>query len=215
MLLRKHKFHYMNSLPEIDSNAIFAVNHSNRYDIPYTCEILSRQCYILLGKQPLEPVDRVAFVLNGAVWVDRKSREDKKLAVAKMIGILRNGANIIMFPEGTWNLTASKPMLPLYWGIIDIAKASERPIIPIILEYSVKYCYVAFGKPMYIMHGDDKGIKIEELNEQFSTLKWNIWEEYHDVGYDTVQEWEAEVQKRITEYPKLDYEYEKSVVRKV
>ena len=100
-LLRKHEFVYVNKVPKISGNAIFAVNHSNRYDIPYICEILSRQCYVLLGKQPLEPIDRLAFILNGTVWVDRKSRKDKKNSVAKMIKLLCSGANLVIFPEGT------------------------------------------------------------------------------------------------------------------
>lgn len=213
-LLRKHDFVYVNEVPKISGNAIFAVNHSNRYDIPYTCEILSRQCYVLLGKQPLEPIDRLAFILNGTVWVDRKSREDKKNSVAKMIKLLCNGANLVIFPEGTWNLTPSKPMLPLYWGIIDIAKASGRPIVPIILEYTEKNCYVAFGESMEISPADDKGEKISELNDRFATLKWSIWEQFSDTGCSTDKEWNAEVQKRLAEYPKLDYEYETSVIRK-
>ena len=213
-LLRKHEFVYVNEVPKISGNAIFAVNHSNRYDIPYTCEILSRQCYVLLGKQPLEPIDRLAFILNGTVWVDRKSREDKKNSVAKMIKLLCSGANLVIFPEGTWNLTPSKPMLPLYWGIIDIAKASGRPIVPIVLEYTNEKCYVAFGESMHISPADDKGEKISELNDRFATLKWSIWEQFSDTGCNTAEEWNAEVQKRLAEYPKLDYEYETSVIRK-
>ncbi len=213
-LLRKHKFIYVNEIPKISGNAIFAVNHSNRYDIPYTCEILSRQCYVLLGKQPLEPIDRLAFILNGTVWVDRKSREDKKNSVAKMIKLLCNGANLVIFPEGTWNLTPSKPMLPLYWGVIDIARASGRPIVPIILEYTDEKCYVAFGESMQISPTDDKGEKISELKDRFATLKWSIWEQFPDTGYNTAKEWQAEVHKRLAEYPKLDYEYEASVIRK-
>jgi len=213
-ILRKHKLVLVNNLPKIDGNAIFAVNHSNRYDIPYTCEVLGRQCYVLIGKQPLELIDRQAFILNGTVWVDRKSREDKKKSVAKIINLLRNGANLVIFPEGTWNLTPSKPMLPLYWGIIDIAKASGRPIIPIVLEYTDENCYVAFGDSMTITADADKGESIRELTDRFTTLKWTIWERFSDTGCNTAEEWEAEVQKRFAEYPKLDYEYEKSVVRK-
>lgn len=213
-LLRKHDFVYVNKVPKISGNAIFAVNHSNRYDIPYTCEILSRQCYVLLGKQPLEPIDRIAFILNGTVWVDRKSREDKKNSVAKMIKLLCSGANLVIFPEGTWNLTPSKPMLPLYWGIIDIAKASGRPIVPIVLEYTNEKCYVAFGESMHISPADDKGEKISELNDRFATLKWSIWEQFSDTGCNTAEEWSAEVHKRLAEYPKLDCEYETSVIRK-
>lgn len=46
-------------------------------------------------------------------------------------------------------------------------------------------------------------------------MKWDIWElfllEYRaNVGK---QEWDCEIQRRIAEYPKLDYTYEKSCVR--
>lgn len=213
-LLRKHALVFVNSATKISGNAIYAVNHSNRYDIPYTCELLSKQSYVLVGKQPLEPIDRLAFILNGAVWVDRKSRKDKNISVAKMIKLLCDGANLVIFPEGTWNLTPSKPMLPLYWGVIDIAKFSCKPIIPMVLEYTDKKCYVAFGESMTIYPNDDKGDKISELNDQFSTLKWTIWEKFPDTGCNTLDEWNAEVKKRLSEYPKLDYKYETSVIRK-
>ena len=131
-----------------------------------------------------------------------------------MIMVLRKGANLIIFPEGTWNLTPSKPMLPLYWGVIDIARYSGKPIIPVILEYTDKKCYVAFGSPMYISQGDDKGEKIKELSDIMAALKWQIWEKYRDTGCNTAAEWDNEAKKRVTNYPKLDYEYECSVIRK-
>ena len=213
-LIRKHEFVFTNFVPKISGNAIYAVNHSNRYDIPYTCELLSRQCYVLLGNQPLKPIDRLAFILNGAVWVDRKSREDRNNSKAKMIKLLHNKTNLVIFPEGTWNLTPSKPMLPLYWGVIDIARFSCKPIIPMVLEYTDKKCYVAFGESMTIYPNDKKGDKIGVLNDQFSTLKWTIWEKFPDTGCNTLDEWNAEVKKRLSEYLKLDYKYETSVIRK-
>ncbi|MBQ9766424.1 MAG: 1-acyl-sn-glycerol-3-phosphate acyltransferase [Lachnospiraceae bacterium] len=176
--------------------------------------MLERQSYVLLGKQPLEIIDRLAFILNGVVWVDRKNREDKKKAVIKMKKLLKAGANLIIFPEGTWNLTPSKPMLPLYWGVIDIAKDSCKPIIPIVLEYTDSKCYVAFGDIITIPKQADKGESIDKVSDSFATLKWTIWERFDDIGYDTLAEWDAEVHKRVAEYPKLDYEYEKSIVRK-
>ena len=212
--MRKHEFVFLNEIPETDGNVIFAANHSNKYDIPYTCEAVSRHCYVLIGKQPLEPIDRLAFHLNGTVWVDRKDSTDKKRATDDMIMVLRKGANLIIFPEGTWNLTPSKPMLPLYWGVIDIARYSGKPIIPVILEYTDKKCYVAFGSPMYISQGDDKGEKIKELSDIMAALKWQIWEKYRDTGCNTAAEWDNEAKKRVTNYPKLDYEYECSVIRK-
>ena len=131
-----------------------------------------------------------------------------------MISLLSDGANMIIFPEGTWNLPPSKPMLPLYWGIIDIAKRAKKPIVPVILEYTNDRCYAAFGEPMTVSEHDDKGAKITELSDAMATLKWTIWESCPDTGCADAAEWEAEANRRVAAYPMLDYEYEQSVVRK-
>lgn len=39
-MIRKHQFDVLNEHPSIEGNAIYAVNHSNRYDIPYVCEAI-------------------------------------------------------------------------------------------------------------------------------------------------------------------------------
>lgn len=212
--LRRHELVFVNTMPRIKGNAIFAVNHSCKYDIPYVLESLSQSAYVIVGKQPLKLLDRFSFMLNGVVWVDRKNSVDKKASVAKMKKLLCNGANLVIFPEGTWNLTPSKPMLPLYWGIVDIARYSCKPIVPIVLEYTDSKCYVAFGERMQVVGDDDKGKKIKEINDQLSTLKWTIWEQFPDTGYNTLEEWNTELHNRLSEYPKLNYKYENSVIRK-
>lgn len=53
------------------------------------------------------------------------------------------------------------------------------------------------------------------MSDSMETLKWDIWEMF-PVGKRSKQlkkEFEEMVQKRIEEYPKLDVEYEKSVIR--
>lgn len=213
-LIRKHDFQFYNFPPKLLTNAIYAVNHSCSLDIPYACEAINKHCYVLIGKQPLNIIDRVFFKLNGAVWVDRKDKLSRNRASCKMINLLNNGANILLFPEGTWNLTPSKPMLPLYWGIIDIAKQSKKPIIPIVLEYCNEKCIVAFGESIIINDSDDKKRKIMDLIDAFASLKWAIWENYTYCGYNSFKEWEKEIEQRISDYPKLNIEYETSIIRK-
>ena len=120
-----------------------------------------------------------------------------------------------MYPEGTWNLTPSKPMLPLYSGIVDLAKATGVPIIPIVAEYHQECCYVKFGQPLYMDKRIDKQQGIDLVSDSMSTLKWDIWEIFPVVkrAKQSEMEFEEMVQKRIKEYPKLDVEYEKSVIR--
>lgn len=141
----KHQLHIMNSRPDIDGNVIYAINHSCKLDMVYASGVIAVHSYVLAGRQRMRLVDRLVFFLNGVIYVDRKSKDDKLLAKEKMRRILTEGQNLCMFPEGTWNLTPSKPMLPLYWGIIDIARETERPIIPLVLEFKEKACYVQWG----------------------------------------------------------------------
>lgn len=213
--VRKHKFVYLNKMPEFTSNAIFAVNHSCKNDIPYACEAIGQQCYVLVGKQPLNLIDRLFFNINGTIWVDRKDKRSRKDSANAMVDLLNKGANILIFPEGTWNLTPSKPMLPLYWGIIDVAKQARKPIIPVVLEYSGDTCFVSFGECICVDKGDDKSSKINELTDSLATLKWLLWEKVPNIGYASEYEWLSEMRKRITEYPKLDIKYEMSVIRQI
>lgn len=214
---KKHKLHILNSHPQVIGNAIYAVNHSCRYDIPYAAEAIKRHSYVLIGKQRLNILDRIAFFLNGVVFVDRKSRSDKMIAKNKMKELVLRGENLVTFPEGTWNLTPSKPMLPLYWGIIDIARETKRPIIPLVLEYEKEICFIKWGEPIYVAQTDTKQKRIEQLSDEMASIRWDIWEMYPSMsrGEFDGTEWEEEKCRRISEYPKLDYEYERSVILEV
>lgn len=213
---RKHQLHILNSHPPINGNTIYAINHSCKYDMPYASEIIKRHAYVLAGKQRLDLVDRAAFFLNGVIYVDRKSKCGKAEAKKKMKYIVSRGLNLCVYPEGTWNLTPSRPLLPLYWGIIDVARETGCPIIPLVLEYRAGDCYAQFGEPVCVALGDQKKDKIEELAEKMATLKWNIWEMFPAVSRKELEktEWEQEKRRRLAEYPKLDYEYEASIILK-
>lgn len=120
-----HEVRILNEHPEVHQNVIYAVNHSCCRDMPIASRIIRKHIYVLAGKQALKFVDWLALTLNGVIWVDRKDKESKRRAAAKMSQLLRRGENICMYPESTWNLTPSKPVLPLYWGIVDLARGER------------------------------------------------------------------------------------------
>lgn len=217
-ILLGQKIHILNSRPNLDEKcALYVANHSCRYDIPFACEIIGHRSNVLVGKQNLEFVDRLCFILNGVIWVDRHSSIDKKKASQKMQELLLKDESVLMFPERTWNLEPSKPMLPMYWGCIDIARYANVPIVPFVLEYKGKDCYVKFGMPIYVRETDEKSGKFEELSETMATLKWDIWEEFSVAKREEIDlfEWNREKVARIKAYPKLDYEYEMSCMLKI
>ena len=212
---RKHRFFFLNQHPDIEENCIYAVNHSCKWDCQYMMELGRGRCYILAGKQRLLLLDRVVLHLNGAVWVDRKDKASKAASKEKMLKVLKKGHCLCVFPEGTWNLRPSLPVLPLYWGIVDVAKNSRLPIVPMCFEYHEKECIVKYGEAFLVSEEEEKGEVINRLRDTFATLKWEIWagssvEHRRDVSD---KYWEEEIARRLREYKKLDYEYEMSCVR--
>lgn len=205
----------LNSMPKVEGNKLFAINHSCIKDMPVASDVICEHVYVLVGKQRLDLIDRIFFFLNGVVYVDRKNKKNKVKGLKKMLNILRGGKNLAIFPEGTWNLTPSKPMLPLNWGIIDLAKQTGVPIIPLILEYHSDCCYAKYGEPIYINEEMDKQSGIEQLEEAMATLKWDIWEMFpvQKRTDEMKAEFEEMVQERVAEYPKFNFEYEMSVIR--
>lgn len=212
----RQKIFCMNKKPEIRRNAIYAFNHSCHMDIPIACEIIKKHCYLIIGIQQLKAVDKLFFCMNGTVWIDRHDKASRQKGVKQVLELLKAGKNILYFPEGTWNLHPAKLSLPLYWGGIRIAKEADCPIIPVCLEYYNTNVYVKFGNPVYVLADDDNTVKINELEDSFSTLKWEIWEQFPIVKRATFMlDWKQEVKRRIEAYSKLDYEYEKTVIRKL
>ena len=110
MLLSRTKVKYKiivenNYVAAADKPIIFACNHSAFPDIPIALRAVKRHCYTLIGKQKLAFVDKIFFFLAGAVWVDRKNKEDSAFSKERIIAYLKKGKSILWFPEATWNLT--------------------------------------------------------------------------------------------------------------
>ena len=108
-------------------------------------------------------------------------------------------------------------MLPMYWGVIDLAKQSGCPIIPLVLELRDNACYAKFGDLLYCSPQDEKKDRFAKLEEAMATIKWEIWESFPIVerGSINADERSTEVRKRLLEYPILNYDYEKQFIREM
>lgn len=200
----------------VEGPVIYSVNHSNCHDVPTISEISDEHFFLLAGVQRLRLVDKIAFFLLGRVYVDRKNKESKQRSKEQMIDLVSKGNNLLIFPEGTWNVTPNKLTLPLNWGIIDIAKATGAVIKPINLEYIKDKCYVNIGDDIIVLPTDTKEDKIEELKEAMATLKWEILEMQGVFSRTSITEKDFECYStdRFEEYKNLNVQYEKDIIRK-
>ncbi len=229
----KHRIVYDNTFcHENDRAIIFAVNHTRFQDTPIVCQImhtlLKKRGYIFAGTQKLSLADNVFFFCYGSLFLDRKNEEDRllrekykkycnkkgtELARLAMEEYLKNGRNMIVFPEATWNMSDEKLMLPMRWGIIKIAQSTGAQIIPTILYYDdeLMECHVSFSKPMVIEQNADAKREIINLRDNMASIRFSYFREVKRADLDIGKE-RDKIKSVLTEYPNYDYEYEQSVV---
>lgn len=199
-----------------DRPVIYAVNHHSYMDTPIVCRTIPKRGYIFSGKQRLGFTDWLYFVLNGVIFVDRKNKADMAASKDALLAYLGKNQSIIIFPEGTWNLTDSEPMMHMKWGIIDVAKEAGAQIVPIILEYDRenKKCFMRFGSPLVFTPIDNKADGICKLRDTMATMRWKSWERK---GIFSRAEMDIDAERKvmrysIKEYPLIDWEYESSCI---
>lgn len=195
---------------------IYASNHFCFADTPIMGRITSKRSYILLGKQQLGFSDWLYFILNGVIFVDRKDKKDMAASKQAMSAYLNNGRSIVIFPEGTWNLTDNLLMLPMKWGIIDIAKETGAQIIPTALDYDREQekCNIRFGMPLVISPEDSNADAIATLRDTLATMRWDDWERkgtFSRIDLDMDAE-RKKLHYSVEEYPPIDWEYESSCI---
>lgn len=110
-----------------DRPIIFALTHVGKFDIEVSAIGIKDHFYLLSGDyEHLQGLVDGAFLLvNGVLYFNEKVKWDRAEVVDRMIDHLKLGGNLMYFPEGTWNLKPELPMLPCYWGIVDIAQKSN------------------------------------------------------------------------------------------
>ena len=126
-----HRNIYLEELKK-DQSYIFVANHISYLDaalIPKTF----RHSIRALGKVEMAKVPVFGFIYkNAIVTVDRSSAENRAKSVLLLKSILKKGISILVFPEGTFNMT-HKPLKEFYDGAFRIAIETQTPIKPVVL----------------------------------------------------------------------------------
>ena len=202
--------------PVPDKPIIFAVNHSCSWDVPVLFQATGMHSYLLSGKQNLNFADWLFFRLNGTIWVDRKNKASMRAVKDALTASLKSGQSLLWFPEGTWNLTDSLPVMPLKWGIISVAQQADAQIIPVNLWYDRERTGVSvrFGSPIFGRQLEDPISGIELLRDSMAGVWWDnlssqpitrrnqvTKEQLQRFYYDTLMD-----------YPPLDILYEQSII---
>jgi len=139
-------------------------------------EAVEEPFFILAANDVPMPLNlRIIFKLLGAISLDRSNKEDKKRMLERASKISAKGYNVAYTPEAVNNFTDA--ILYHFWpGIIDNAKNSNKPILPIATFDKDNKVYVKFGKPYKVNSSDNRDITATILRDEIATLLWDIWE---------------------------------------
>ena len=203
-----------------DRPIIYAVTHVGKFDIEVVSEAIKDHYYLLSGDyEHLQGlIDEKFLSVNGVFYFNEKDKKDRKAVSGKMIEHLKQNGNLMYFIEGTWNLTPNLPMLPCYWGIVDIAKEGNAIIVPVACEQYGKKFKINIGKNFdmkkYGEGNEEKSRAIGDLRDTLSTLKWEIWESEEPLKREELNgdEWDKYVEQRFSEWPYFNKEYIKDLV---
>lgn len=188
---------------------IFAVTHIGKFDIQIVTEAIKDHYFLLSGdyEHIQGSFDAPFLALNGVLYFNENVKSDRKSVSEKMINLLQNGGNIMYFPEGCWNLSPNLPVLPLFWGIIDVARYSGAYIIPIAVEQYNKHFKINIGDIFdvndYKDNQQEKATAIIDLRNIMAAMKYEIWETESIVCRNDIQDdyWLNNVIQRLDEFP--------------
>jgi len=133
-------------LREVDENgkkgklkpAMFVANHSSWMDIPFVSRVFGFLNYKMIAKAELQkvPILGRALQVGGHVLLDRTNRRSQMAAYKSGVQCLKDGVNLVTFPEGTRSKTARLGSFKK--GAFKMAQAVGAPVVPMSIVFADK-----------------------------------------------------------------------------
>lgn len=191
---------------------IYATTHVGQNDVVSGWEAFGEQAYAIMGDpgDAYRSMEGFLIYLAGVIYMDTgwytdddgvvkynpDCKMDRRICLHNCIEYLKQGANIYIFPEGAWNITANKLVQKLYMGAVNMAYYGNADIIPVAIDRVDKKNYtLSMGKNIKVDNKDDR-IKINDyLRDTLCTLKWELIERKGIVKRATLEDYKTEYQK--------------------
>ena len=158
---------------------IYACTHIGGNDIQRTFEAIKEHAYLFLGdpKELYVDITGLLLRLNGVIAMDSFDKEDRRIAYQRSVELLDNNGNLLIYPEGAWNISRNKPVMKLFPGVAKMAKETGADIIPVAIEQYGNDFFVNIGNNMEYKSGYSSNIDgvTEDLRTNMATLKYDIW----------------------------------------
>jgi len=214
-------------LKNTEMGKIFVVNHRQGDDMIFSARAIKKSGYFVFGNKILSLesfTNGYGLWSYGMILLNRDSKLSRKSCYEKMKFIIENGGNIIIFPEGYWNLSddgqkdikhGADDHNSENWLIQDFNIGAFRlalelgcEIVPTVLhydEYNGMKCYAKRGKAITIKKDDNIFIKKNEILEIMYSMYYELLEKYstyrrkklEENGISLKEQWEQIKEKLI------------------
>jgi len=137
----------------LDKNVVYVCNHYSALDTnAMVAKIFKNKFNVVIKGEAFKSKFGARFLTGmGGIPIERGEADVE--AVKKILGVLKSGEPLLLFPEGTRNKSGSKEMFKFKDGAVVFALKTGSPIIPMV-QYSppkiFRRNYVLIGKPMYL-----------------------------------------------------------------
>ena len=173
-------------LPDLPNQpVIWCANHGFKDDVAATIGV-ARSSYIFFGSLPIffNTFDGVGVWLNGTVLCNRKLSESRHRAFHFASKVLESGSDLILFPEGVWNKTPDRLLLPLWPGAVRLAQERNVQLVPVVhyladfhKRYKRNIIHTVIGKPIFVTNvSEAEGIRM--LRDTMATLYYDLMDRY-------------------------------------
>lgn len=119
-----------------DRPIIYAATHIGWDDIEMILSSIDDHTYLFWGdpRESYRTMDGFLLGLNGTIICDTDNKADRFIGKETCVKWLAQGGNLLIFPEGAWNVMESLPVMPLYSGAAEMAIRTGAEIVPLAIE---------------------------------------------------------------------------------
>ena len=151
------------NIPE--DSAVICCNHLSAIDVLYLVNHFNKNTFFVAKKELFNKKFSGNFLASfGGVPIDRENVDVK--ALMNIVRLLKEGKNMVIFPEGTRNKTGTTELLPFKGGSVVLAMKTKRKVLPVIIYKKAKFLrknYMMIGKPFDLNDFYEKNVTDENV----------------------------------------------------
>lgn len=196
-------------LPQSNKGRIFAATHRQKDDIIISMCVADCSAYTVFGgtEIALDTLNGLGLWAYGIILVNRNDKISRQSAYNKMKYVIEHGGNIIIYPEGYFNIADDGEMDDVHgadghnsdsWlvqelnlGAFRLAQETGCEIVPMVLHYDEtdgKVCYTHRGTPFTVAETDDIISKKDQLLAYMQTEYYKLIEKYSAYSRNQLEE---------------------------